>query len=74
MCCKIFSRAFFLWLLFHPEEVNELEGRLDASRQRVREVEARLVEVTGDKNNTNALLDTQVKELEATKTTNLKTR
>ncbi|KAK8402432.1 hypothetical protein O3P69_000682 [Scylla paramamosain] len=55
------------------EEVNELEGRLSASRQRVREVEAKLAEVTGDRNNTTGLLETHQKELEASKATNLKT-
>lgn len=55
------------------EEVNELEGRLSASRQRVREVEAKLAEVTSDRNNTTGLLGTHQKELEASKATNLKT-
>ncbi|XP_045134114.1 golgin subfamily A member 2-like isoform X2 [Portunus trituberculatus] len=55
------------------EEVNELEGRLSASRQRVREVEAKLAEVTSDRNNTTGLLETHQRELEASKATNLKT-
>ncbi|KAG0730072.1 Golgin subfamily A member 2 [Chionoecetes opilio] len=55
------------------EEVIELEGRLGASRQRVREVEGRLGTVTGDRDCSSSLLETQVKELEAKKATNLKT-
>lgn len=56
------------------EEVNELEGRLSASRQRVRDVEASLAEVTSQRDNSTSLLETRLSELEASKLTNSKTK
>lgn len=56
------------------EEVNELEGRLSASRQRVREVEASLAEAASQRNSLSSLLETRLKELEASKVTGSKTK
>lgn len=55
------------------EEVNELEGRLSASRQRVREVEASLAEAASQRDNNSSLLETRLKELEASKVTSSRT-